>query len=263
MIRKAAGFLMSIILVTAITTDCSSNSGNDELKIFAVKYGISEFPKKFIFYGDKSQDKIPFCWLLYYIEYKDRKILIDTGFNNDKLVRMFDIRNFKDPLSLLSENGVNAENITDIIITHTHFDHIGNADRFPNARIIINKKEYDSFMKGTGLSSVRKYLKANPKVTTFEKSIFFLDFFRIETIGGHTEGSSVIFFNYNNNQYCIAGDEAYLNDNFTSMIGNGSVVSHNKNISFIKEIIKSGTKTFIFHDNNYYDNKQQFIRIIP
>lgn len=263
MIRKAAGYLMSIILLTAITADCKGDGGKNNLKIYAVKYGVSEFPKKFIFYGDKSQDKLPFCWMFYYIEYQDRKILVDTGFNNDKLVKMFDIEDFHDPVRILSDNGIEAGSITDVIITHTHFDHIGNADKFPNARIIINKKELESFMKGNGLGEVRKYLRGNPKVHTFENSIVFLDFFRIQTIGGHSEGSSVVFFTYRDEQYCLTGDETYLYDNINSLTGNGSVVNHNKNISFLKELNKSGTKTFIFHDNKYYNNPQQFIQVLP
>ena len=254
---------MSLILLSAITADCAGNGGNNNLKVFAVKYGISEFPKKFIFYGDKSQDKLPFSWLFYYMEFRDRKILVDTGFNNDKLVKMFDIREFHDPVSILSENGIKAESITDVIITHAHFDHIGNADRFPNARIIINRKELEAFMKGNGLGNVRKYLKDNPKVHTFDKSITLFDFFRIHTIGGHTEGSSVVFFKYNNEEYCLTGDETYLSENISSSTGNGSVADHNKNISFIKELNKTGMKTLIFHDSKYYNDNKTFIQIIP
>ncbi len=263
MIRKTIGLIMSTIILTATITDCLGNGGRDDLKVFAVKYGISEFPKKFIIYGDRSHEKLPFCWMFYYIEYKDRKILVDTGFNNNKLIQMFDIREFRDPVEILAENGIPADSITDIIITHAHFDHIGNADKFPNARIIINKKELESFMKGNGLADVRKYLKGNPEVHTFENSISFLDFFRIQTIGGHTEGSSVIFFTYRDKQYCLSGDEAYLSDNINSLNGNGSVVNHNKNLSFLKELNKSGAKTLIFHDNKYYNDKKQFIQVIP
>jgi glyoxylase-like metal-dependent hydrolase (beta-lactamase superfamily II) len=238
MIRKTAGFLMSIILLTAITTDCTGNSGKENLKIYAVKYGVSEFPEKFIFYREKSQEKLPFCWLFYYIEYNDKKILVDTGFNNEKLVKMFEIRDFADPVSILSENGIKAETITDVIITHAHFDHIGNADKFPEARIIIHKKELESIIKRNGLNDVRKYLKGNAKVITFENSISLYDFFRIQAIGGHTEGSSVVYFRYMNKDYCFTGDETYLFDNIQSLTGSGSVVNHNKNISFLKELNK-------------------------
>ena len=37
--------------------------------------------------------------------------------------------------------GVAAEAVTDIIITHAHFDHMGSIAEFPNARIYIQKSE--------------------------------------------------------------------------------------------------------------------------
>lgn len=259
--KFTAGILMSIILISAIAADCSG--GSDKLKLFAVKYGTSEFPGKFIFYGDKSDKKLPFTWLFYYIEYGDRRILIDTGFNNETLRNMFEIRDFQDPVEILKKNGIKPESITDIIITHSHFDHIGNADKFINAKIFINKKELESFMKGNSLDHVRKYLKDNPNIQTFENSITVFDIFNIHTVGGHTSGSSVIFFNYMNKQYCITGDEIYLKENIISETGSGSVSNHDRNISFIKEIKKSGIEPLTLHSSIYYNADSGMIQIIP
>ncbi len=253
---------MTIILATGLTVDCSKTA-TENLKVYAVKYATSMFPKKFIYYGDKSSEKLPFTWLFYYVEYKDRKILVDTGFNNEKLIKMFEISDFRDPIEILEENGIAAESITDVIITHSHFDHIGNVNKFANARIIINKKEFDSFMKGTGLMEVRNFMKDNPNVYTFDKSISLFEFFRIEKVGGHSEGSSVIFFRYDNADYCFTGDEVYLDENIINQIGSGSVVNHKNNIAFIKVLLKSGAKTFIFHDKKYYDDKRRMIQVIP
>lgn len=263
MIRSAAGLIISLIILSSTAADCSGGSNGRELKVFAVKYGVSQFPRSFIFYGDKSRKKVPFCWLFYYIEYGDRKILVDTGFTNDKLRKMFEIEDYKDPVEILKENGINTSSITDVIITHSHFDHIGNADKFPNAKIYINKNEYSSFINGNGLNSVRNNLRSNPAVITFNSTLTLFDFFRIETIGGHTVGSSVVFFNPGKDEYCITGDEVYLNDNITSGTGNGSVSNHSRNISFINEIIKTKTKTLILHDSYYYSTEKRFIQIIP
>ncbi len=263
MIRSAAGLIISLIILTSTAAHCSGGSNEKGLKVFAVKYGVSQFPRKFIFYGDKSREKVPFCWLFYYIEYGDRKILVDTGFTNDKLRKMFEIKDYKDPVEILKDNGINPESITDVIITHSHFDHIGNADKFPNAKIYINKRELNSFMKGNGLNNVRNYLKNNPEVNTFDSSLTLFDFFRIQTVGGHTEGSSVVFFNTGNDEYCITGDEIYLKENITNVTGNGSVSDHERNISFINEIIKSKARTLILHDSSFCSTEKRFITILP
>jgi len=36
----------------------------------------------------------------------------------------------------LANFGVAADTIKDVIVTHLHYDHAGNLDRFPNARFI-------------------------------------------------------------------------------------------------------------------------------
>lgn len=259
--KAAAGLFMSLILLSAFAAAC--NESEDTLKVFAVKYGKSLFPQRFIYYKDAGREKLPFCWLFYYIEYKDRKILVDTGFNDEKLIKMFEITDYVDPVSILEENGIEPGSITDIIITHAHFDHIGNAHRFKNARIIINKKEFDSFMKGTGVNDVRNFLKNNQRVHTFDESITLFDFFRIQKIGGHSSGSSVIFFTYKNSGYCLTGDEIYSEDNISSMKGNGSVYDHDNNMKFISEIGGAHLKPLIFHDNRFYNDNRSFIKILP
>lgn len=254
---------MSLILLTAITANCSSNGETSELKVYAVKYGISVFPRRFIFHGDNSSEKLPFTWLFYYIEYNDRKILVDTGFNNEKLVKMFEISDFRNPVEILKENGITPESITDVIITHSHFDHIGTLNSYTNARIIINKNELNSFMSGKGLEEVRNFLKDNSKIYTFDESISLFDFFRIQRVGGHTEGSSVIFFKYKNAEYCLTGDEVYQDKNITEQKGSGSALNSKKNISFIKELNKSGARPLIFHDSRYYNETERMIRVVP
>ena len=45
------------------------------------------------------------------------------------------------PVDALKGFGVNAEDIKDVIVTHLHYDHAGNLDRFPNARFHLQDRE--------------------------------------------------------------------------------------------------------------------------
>ncbi|HPS85938.1 MAG TPA: N-acyl homoserine lactonase family protein [Spirochaetota bacterium] len=258
---KFIRLLIIFIFLTALSTKCFS--GGQGLKIYALRYGKSTFQNRFVFYGDKSGGTVPFSWMFYYIEYGDKKILIDTGFNDSKMSKMFGITDFKDPVAILDEKGIKADRITDVIITHSHFDHIGNAHRFKNARFIINKDELAELNKGKSLGDVKNFLNSSSKVTVFDESTVLYDMFTIKKVGGHTKGSSVVFFNYNNEEYCFTGDEVYLRDNITRNTGNGSVVNHSNNIGFIDLIRKGNYKLFIFHDNKYAEMKERFIKVFP
>lgn len=91
-----------------------------------------------------------------YIETKSKKILIDTGigdYHPDKFNSQFDIRSENSPIEkiLETEFNVKASEITDVILSHLHFDHVGglgkgeNGDQpvFPNATIHIHKDHHD------------------------------------------------------------------------------------------------------------------------
>lgn len=252
-----------ITLFAAISIPSESLQAGSELKIYAVKYGKSSFQKRFVFHGDKSGGSVPFSWMFYYIEYGDKKILVDTGFNDSKAVRVFGITDFRDPVTILGENGIKPEDITDIIITHSHFDHIGNVHRFKKARVFINRDELQLLGKDKTLKSINQFLKDNPLVTVFDQSAVLYDLFNIKKIGGHTRGSSVVFFKYGEIEYCFTGDEVYLDDNVTTGTGNGSVSDHDKNMAFINLIKKGDYRLYIFHDNRFADSKERFIRVFP
>jgi len=87
--------------------------------------------------------------------------------------------------------------------------------------------------------------------------------FNIKKIGGHTKGSSVVFFKYNGAEYCFTGDEAYVSDNVSKNLANGSSVNLNNNKKFLDMLNKSSYKLFIFHDAKYADKKERFIPVLP
>ncbi len=90
------------------------------------------------------------------IETEDRKILIDTGIGdkqNEKFFSHFEPHGTDSLLGSLHNNGLSPEDITDVFLTHLHFDHVGGAVKkdadgklvptFPNATYWTNQKHYD------------------------------------------------------------------------------------------------------------------------
>lgn len=256
-------FILPVLSLIMVLNTMNCTGKDNDLKIYALMYGNSMFQKRFIFHGDKSGDSVPISWMFYYIEYGDKKILVDTGFNNESLVKMFRIQNFKDPVAILTENKIHTESITDIIITHSHFDHIGNIHRFKNARVIINRDELADLNRSAGYREINRFLSLGSNVTVFDNTYILYDIFNIHKIGGHTKGSSAVFFTYCGKNYCFTGDEVYSPDNITKNTGNGSVVNHSKNMDFINMLIRGKYTPFIMHDSKYIANKERFIRVFP
>lgn len=64
------------------------------------------------------------------IETGDRKILVDTGMGakqDEKFRNHFEPHGPYSLLNSLSEKGISSEDITDVFLTHYHFDHVGGA----------------------------------------------------------------------------------------------------------------------------------------
>ena len=84
-----------------------------------------------------AQDLDYFVWL---IRGNGRDILVDTGFNAEEATARARKLTLN-PVDALERFGVAAASIRDIIVTHLHYDHAGNLDRFPNARFHLQERE--------------------------------------------------------------------------------------------------------------------------
>jgi glyoxylase-like metal-dependent hydrolase (beta-lactamase superfamily II) len=93
------------------------------------------------------------CWLL---RGNGKTILVDDGNGtkwNQKLKDIYNLNNTSgDLLSSLKNEGLRPEDITDVILTHLHFDHAGGSTTlvhgdlvptFPNARYYVQKKQWE------------------------------------------------------------------------------------------------------------------------
>ena len=97
----------------------------------------------------------PWAMRLLLIEQGNQKILIDTGIGtkqDERFMSHFEPHGEDSVTSSLAARGLSAEDITDVIITHMHFDHIGGAlvrdgdkivPSFPNAKYWSCKEHYD------------------------------------------------------------------------------------------------------------------------
>lgn len=76
-----------------------------------------------------------------------KNILVDAGFQNDIAeAKDFEVANYIRPDSVLAKLGLKPGDITDIILSHPHWDHIDGVGLFPNAHIWIQKEDYNYFV---------------------------------------------------------------------------------------------------------------------
>jgi glyoxylase-like metal-dependent hydrolase (beta-lactamase superfamily II) len=79
-----------------------------------------------------------------------RTVLLDAGFYREKVQRFFSPAGFEKPSTALAKLGVRPEDVTDVIISHVHPDHLDGADLFPNAHVWIQRDEYRHYVGANG-----------------------------------------------------------------------------------------------------------------
>jgi glyoxylase-like metal-dependent hydrolase (beta-lactamase superfamily II) len=91
---------------------------------------------------DMHDGPMPLDFYVWIARSPQRMVLIDTGFGRRAATergRPLDI----DPVEALRRIGVEPETLTDVILTHLHYDHAGNISRFPKARIHVQDTEVE------------------------------------------------------------------------------------------------------------------------
>jgi glyoxylase-like metal-dependent hydrolase (beta-lactamase superfamily II) len=117
-----------------------------QYEVMAIRYGSLHTRKSELFYRyeayhepDAEIDMDYFFWVL---KGGGRTILVDTGFDPAVGTR----RGRKiicPPVEALEGIGVPRASVTTIVVTHLHYDHIGNLRAFPNAEITVQRREIE------------------------------------------------------------------------------------------------------------------------
>ena len=138
------------------------------------------------------------------------------------------------PLALAEQTGISAGEITDVIITHAHQDHIEGVRYFPRATVHIQEEEY---RRGS------RFIPSQMQVETFRDRTR-VGSLEVICIGGHTPGSCIV----KGGGYLFVGDESYSLENFSEGIPTGSTCNIEKSRDFVEQYGKSDLTKLMFHD---------------
>lgn len=178
--------------------------------------------------GDQSRTRRIDCFS-YLLTSENRVILIDTGImdieavNRTKRGKDFWRREEPDadlPAQLL-KHGYRPEQVTDIILTHAHYDHISGVPLLVNANVYISEREWDVLysrdnpMKGE-LLQVQEFLEKRRRqgfvFLTHETDQVYEDVFLFR-VGGHSAGSQMIRTLTQLGETVFTGDAVFLREN--------------------------------------------------
>ncbi|MFP4362586.1 MAG: N-acyl homoserine lactonase family protein [Spirochaetia bacterium] len=220
-------------------------SPGHSIKVTAFRYGTSQFGSQFIFHNDPYERPLDFGWMFFLIEYDDHKVLIDTGYNDQEMSELFGVT-WEDPIELLEMYGLAPNEITHIIITHAHFDHIGTVDLFPQAYVYIHQNALNSLTQDVAGMEVVQRFGDDSTYTAFADETRILDIFRLVPVQGHAAGSTAVYIELPEATLLFPSDEVILYENLENREPIGYAYSLEANRQFIQSI--TDEVVFPFHD---------------
>jgi glyoxylase-like metal-dependent hydrolase (beta-lactamase superfamily II) len=138
----AVSLVLTAVLAAAIAAPRAASPSSD-YTIQAIRYAeLPDFPLSELVVGGPQGEKIDIAMVIWLIRGEGRNILFDSGFHRQSWFKYFPMKDFLQPDEAVKLAGVQPEEVTDIVISHAHWDHMGGIDLFPKATVWIQKEEF-------------------------------------------------------------------------------------------------------------------------
>ncbi len=228
-------FFIYVMLLPFIFYTQTATYDKNTYTIYALKFGerTNYVRMEDQAVGDKSGDSTKVFFMYWLLKGKDngKIILVDAGFTDDAEADPKKIT-FTSPEKLLSTVNVKPEEITDIVITHPHWDHIGGIDLYPKAMVWMQEEDYNDFVKkrkdpeaiGFKKKDIQKILdrKTNGSLTLInmhgKKDQVILPAVTVFSGSKHTAGSQFVMANNGKQNVILASDNCKYYRNVNKLL---------------------------------------------
>ena len=159
-------------------------------------------------------------------------ILVDTGISNQLYISAFNAEYVLTPEDYLPVVGLNCNIVDTILVSHLHCDHIGFIDRFPNAKVIIQKEEYYGWQNVENLSeryhlvtqyldpgtlSLFRHIENSGNLILVEDGYEVYPGLSVHLTKGHSFGTQSVKVQTKKGSIIVCGDSAYTIENIETM----------------------------------------------
>jgi glyoxylase-like metal-dependent hydrolase (beta-lactamase superfamily II) len=130
--------VIAVFIIAAAQTETKP-----QYEVYAIRYAtIPGFPVAGLVKGADPARKLDIAMIVWLVRGNGRNILVDSGFYREQFFKQWTVKDYVRPSAALAGLGVKPDEITDVVITHMHWDHADGMDLFPKARIWLQKDEY-------------------------------------------------------------------------------------------------------------------------
>jgi glyoxylase-like metal-dependent hydrolase (beta-lactamase superfamily II) len=170
-------------------------------------------------YGEPDAD-IGMDYFFWVIRHADQTILVDTGFSAVGGARR-ERTTLMTPVEILRRLDVDPADVELVVITHAHYDHIGNLGLFPNAEFVIAERElafwasrhatrrqFHHSVEDAELALLQQ-LSQEGRIRTYSGSLGLSADIEVVEVGGHTPGQSAVLVQTSEGTVLLASDAVH------------------------------------------------------
>jgi glyoxylase-like metal-dependent hydrolase (beta-lactamase superfamily II) len=175
-------------------------------EVLAVRYGTrtarrSEAFLNFGVYGEPDSE-LPMDYYFWVVRDAAHTVVVDCGFAAEP-GRRRGRTTLAEPVEALRGLGIAPESVDRLVVSHAHYDHIGNLGAFPAAEIVIARREYEfwtgpyagrvQFAHSTEAEELTQLAKlgAEGRLQLVDGTLDLAPGLELTVVGGHTPGQMV------------------------------------------------------------------------
>ncbi|WP_397452330.1 N-acyl homoserine lactonase family protein [Pseudomonas sp. NA-150] len=115
-------------------------------EVIIVRYGTRQTTKSECYYNFRAYKEpdaeITMDYFFWIFRNAEQTIIIDTGFSPEAAIAR-KRQPIVAPADALARLGIDPKEVKLLVLTHAHYDHAGNLDLYPNAQVVMSRREFD------------------------------------------------------------------------------------------------------------------------
>lgn len=228
-LRLVVALLAAALAPGRVPAQPARASAAPAYEVYAIRYGVlRDFPVAALLAGADTTRRMDVALTLWLLKGADgRRVLVDAGFYRDRFVRRWKPADYVKPSEAVRRAGVRPEEVTDVIVSHVHWDHVDGADLFPRARVWIQRDEYAHHVSAAGrprdraidtvdAAMLARLRRAGRLRLVAGDSVEPIPGITLYTGGRHTFASQYAGVRTAGGTVVIASDNAYLYENLAA-----------------------------------------------
>lgn len=202
----------------------ADDHGSD-YEVLAVRYGTRATDRADTYLGfsvyQEPNLEMTMDYYFWVIRNRHRTLLVDCGFSpevGDRRGRT----TLCPPLEALSRLGIAPHDVDAMVVTHAHYDHIGNLDSFGDVELVASRREVEfwsgrlgrraQFAAATEDKEIGSLLAAAEadRLTLFDSRCELAPGIELIDVGGHTPGQAIVTVTTAEGQVVLASDSLHF-----------------------------------------------------